>query len=298
MTVGERIQRLRTERRLSQERLAELVGVSRQAVSKWELNTAQPDTDKLIPLARALGVSVDKLLGNGTENKGGEVPPPKAFPGPPGWLAAHWYWLGLIPVAWGCCVLVRLLVSLVSLGLMISRAANAIDSVDNVIVLAGLYAWIPLAAIVLGLLIFFLGRRHVRKKYGRRDPGEKRTAVPGMPASELSPEKPGGLAARWYWLGLVPILGAFVWLITRIVSVLRLYQGLGTVAPLFQMGFSIPPQAEEIYGPYLNEAGEIDLWQLFLPVVQAGGIFLLALAAGLLIFFLGRRHVRRTGERQ
>ena len=96
----------------------------------------------------------------------------------------------------------------------------------------------------------------------------------------------------------MPILGAFVWLITRIVSVLRLYQGLGTVAPLFQMGFSIPPQAEEIYGPYLNEAGEIDLWQLFLPVVQAGGIFLLALAAGLLIFFLGRRHVRRTGERQ
>ena len=163
MTVGERIQRLRTERRLSQERLAELVGVSRQAVSKWELNTAQPDTDKLIPLARALGVSVDKLLGNGTENKGGEVPPPKAFPGPPGWLAAHWYWLGLIPVAWGCCVLVRLLVSLVSLGLMISRAANAINSVDNVIVLAGLYALIPLAAIVLGLLIFFLGRRHVRR---------------------------------------------------------------------------------------------------------------------------------------
>ena len=36
MTIGETIQRLRTKRRLSQEQLAELVGVSRQAVSKWE----------------------------------------------------------------------------------------------------------------------------------------------------------------------------------------------------------------------------------------------------------------------
>lgn len=46
---------------------------------------------------------------------------------------------------------------------------------------------------------------------------------------------------------------------------------------------------EELYGPYLNEDGEIDLWQLFSPMVQAGLIFLLALAAGLLIFFLGWR---------
>ena len=64
MTIGDTIQRLRTKRRLSQEQLAELVGVSRQAVSKWELNAALPDTDKLVPLARALGVSVDELLGN------------------------------------------------------------------------------------------------------------------------------------------------------------------------------------------------------------------------------------------
>ena len=68
MTIGETIQRLRTKRRLSQEQLAELVGVSRQAVSKWELNAALPDTDKLVPLARALGVSVDELLGNVSEN--------------------------------------------------------------------------------------------------------------------------------------------------------------------------------------------------------------------------------------
>mgnify|MGYP000013632361 CR=1 FL=1 len=61
MTIGETIQCLRTKRRLSQEQLAELVGVSRQAVSKWELNAALPDTDKLVPWPGP-GVSVDELL--------------------------------------------------------------------------------------------------------------------------------------------------------------------------------------------------------------------------------------------
>ena len=64
MIIGEIIQARRTALGLSQEGLAELVGVSRQAVSKWELGDAVPDTDKLVPLARALGVSVDELLGN------------------------------------------------------------------------------------------------------------------------------------------------------------------------------------------------------------------------------------------
>ena len=44
-------------------------------------------------------------------------------------------------------------------------SANAVEM--QILIVLGLYALIPLAAIVLGLLIFFLGRRHVRKKYGR-----------------------------------------------------------------------------------------------------------------------------------
>ena len=63
MTIGETIQRLRTKRRLSQEQLAELVGVSRQAVSKWELNAALPDTDKLAPMAAVIAGLLIFFLG-------------------------------------------------------------------------------------------------------------------------------------------------------------------------------------------------------------------------------------------
>ena len=117
MTIGETIQRLRTKRRLSQEQLSELVGVSRQAVSKWELNAALPDTDKLVPLARALGVSVDELLGNCFEDNGGGTPQPEQKK--PSWFATHWYWLGMILVAWGCYMLIQLAVFLASVGVML-----------------------------------------------------------------------------------------------------------------------------------------------------------------------------------
>ena len=125
MTLGMTIQKERTRLGLSQEKLAEQVGVSRQAVSKWELDDAVPDTDKLVPLARALGLSVDALLGNLPEEAGEEdsTPPAGALPEKqekrPGWFALHWYWLGLIPVAWGCYMLVQLLLLMVSLGMIL-----------------------------------------------------------------------------------------------------------------------------------------------------------------------------------
>lgn len=112
MTLDEIIQRKRSERGLSQEKLAELVGVSRQAVSKWELGDAIPDTDKLVPLCRALGITVDELLGNVPEPQTSQ---PITLEKQPGWFAAHWYWLGLIPVAWGVIQLVRLIPVLIVL---------------------------------------------------------------------------------------------------------------------------------------------------------------------------------------
>jgi len=65
----ERLYTLRKERGLSQEDLANEVGVSRQAVQKWESGAAQPSLDKLTALARYFGVTLDWLV-NGEETPG------------------------------------------------------------------------------------------------------------------------------------------------------------------------------------------------------------------------------------
>ena len=62
MTFSEKLIRLRRREGLSQEALAEALGVSRQAVSRWEQGMALPDGAKLLPCARYFGVSVDWLL--------------------------------------------------------------------------------------------------------------------------------------------------------------------------------------------------------------------------------------------
>lgn len=62
MKLNEKIFFFRKRAGLSQEALAEQVGVSRQAVSKWELGEATPELDKLLALARAFSVTTDELL--------------------------------------------------------------------------------------------------------------------------------------------------------------------------------------------------------------------------------------------
>jgi transcriptional regulator with XRE-family HTH domain len=65
MTLGEKIYQLRKRMGLSQEQLASQVTVSRQAVSKWELNEAMPDVDNVVQLSRIFNVSTDYLLMDG-----------------------------------------------------------------------------------------------------------------------------------------------------------------------------------------------------------------------------------------
>lgn len=63
--IANRLVELRRAQSLSQEDLAARLGVSRQAVSKWERAESSPDTDNLIALAQLYGVSLDALLLNG-----------------------------------------------------------------------------------------------------------------------------------------------------------------------------------------------------------------------------------------
>ncbi len=61
-STGTRLARLRRAHNITQEGLAEVLGVSRQAVSKWESDLTYPETDKLLRLARLYGCTVDYLL--------------------------------------------------------------------------------------------------------------------------------------------------------------------------------------------------------------------------------------------
>ena len=92
--LAERIQSLRKERNWSQEQLGEQVGVSRQAVSKWEAGTAVPDVENCLALSRAFGIPIGVLLGEPAEIS---TVPPVEVEKPKRRLL---YWL-----PWGMCVL-------------------------------------------------------------------------------------------------------------------------------------------------------------------------------------------------
>lgn len=73
MTLGQRIQELRKGLGLSQEDLGERMGVSRQAISKWEGDQTIPELDKLIALSKLFGLTVGQLLG--VEQPASAAPP-------------------------------------------------------------------------------------------------------------------------------------------------------------------------------------------------------------------------------
>ena len=70
MTFGEKLHRLRREKGVSQEALAAELGVSRQAVSRWELGEVVPDTANVLGVSRIFGVSTDYLLLDACDEEG------------------------------------------------------------------------------------------------------------------------------------------------------------------------------------------------------------------------------------
>lgn len=74
MNLGERIARLRKMKGLSQDELADLLGVSRGAISMYEINKREPDYETLEKLATFFGVSTDYLLGRTDKLTGKDAP--------------------------------------------------------------------------------------------------------------------------------------------------------------------------------------------------------------------------------
>ena len=64
MRFAENLKQLRKEKQLSQEELAEILDVSRQAVSKWEQGIGYPEVEKLLLLSKKLNISLDALMSN------------------------------------------------------------------------------------------------------------------------------------------------------------------------------------------------------------------------------------------
>jgi len=130
MSFGQKLQMLRQQAGMSQDALAERLGVSRQAVSRWERDETMPDPDKIVTLADLFGVTTDYLL---RQDSGGQTvgaQPHKStgrsgtrprdsrdFIDRAGYLAkTKGYLLGWVLVAWG--VLDLLVVLLMGMGVL------------------------------------------------------------------------------------------------------------------------------------------------------------------------------------
>lgn len=159
MTTGQKIQTLRKQRGLTQEQLAQRLGVSRQAVSRWELDESLPETANLLPLRESLGVSLDALLDPAQGLEGPvpkEEPPAPAAPSPTTsslrGLLKRRLWLLLLPVE---------LVVFAALALW--RLGNA-PSLALILLVQGL--WLCFLLYLLLLVIYFLvwGIRYFKQR--------------------------------------------------------------------------------------------------------------------------------------
>ncbi len=84
MTFGEKLALLRRQAAMSQEELADKLAVSRQAISRWELGSSLPETQKILQISRVFDVSCDYLLKDDMEQDGSPqmpAPPPAAVGG-------------------------------------------------------------------------------------------------------------------------------------------------------------------------------------------------------------------------
>jgi DNA-binding XRE family transcriptional regulator len=76
--LAQQLYELRRKQGLSQEQLAERIGVSRQTVSKWEGGQSTPDLERLLALAECYGISLDELVGKAPPSH--QTPPPPLSP--------------------------------------------------------------------------------------------------------------------------------------------------------------------------------------------------------------------------
>lgn len=132
MTLGEKIQELRRRNGMSQDTLAELLDVSRQAVSKWERDEAVPETDKIIRIAKTFSVSTDYLLLEEQPQPQPAAPPMPRHPSTGArierFVRRHGYKAGYVMMAAGALVCV---IGLLVLCLMPGFGSGMFDAFED-----------------------------------------------------------------------------------------------------------------------------------------------------------------------
>lgn len=188
MKLAEKIYQCRKKAGLSQEALATQLGVSRQAVSKWELGTAEPEPAKLKLLAQVFQVSVDWLLSEDDTEYTASTPPESSAPSDPvqklpgvlgklfrryGWLAGLYViFMGVGGIIMG--TLARFLVKDLFLGPLPSTSSPLYDETwsqaaahvlaqNPVYVLGGIIRIIGVIILVVGIALTILLYRRSKR---------------------------------------------------------------------------------------------------------------------------------------
>lgn len=150
--LSEKIYTLRRKRGLSQEQLAEIIGVSRQAISKWEGGLSVPESEKLIAISEYFHVTVDYLLkedGDCTQKAEQKAEKEQSFKSRGGML------LGIIPCAAGIIGLVIWgLISVLSPPMSGRISESSAISIDG----NGIFLVICSIAVVCGFSLILRGR--------------------------------------------------------------------------------------------------------------------------------------------
>ena len=175
MTFGEKLQKLRQRAGMSQDALAEKLGVSRQAVSRWERDETMPETDKVVAIADLFHVTTDHLLRQQPEagGAGRDSGHKKDWVDKLAYLAkTKGYLLGWFFIAWGAMdllgVLAALLLSRVFL-LDISFVFSLMggDRTAPVTTILTGVLWLPLlygiVKLVAGILVLRYGKQYARR---------------------------------------------------------------------------------------------------------------------------------------
>lgn len=175
MTLGEKILSLRTGRGMSQDDLAEALGVSRQAVSKWERDEAVPDIENIVKISNHFGVSTDYLIKPDSGRKTCR-PQPKStaadiFDSIGGFIKKKWYLAGWILVAKGIINIIQIcIVMLMAYFPMLNTIFSEPGIYDAGSSFFSIFTGIPFIPVVLGLLYIAAGLcvLHFGKRYCKR----------------------------------------------------------------------------------------------------------------------------------